>query len=315
MLFSKNGRKKSGQVWHNEKSLRPILHVMDSLKDYHKELTRKEVESLSELSLVGSSFAGVLGETDHFQTQLEEFGQSFSSINEAAGQFAQVREDITHTVAGAQNMVEELKVTSGKVQESYSAMESTFEQLQVAVKDIQRCMSKIVSIADETNILAINASIEAARAGEQGKGFAVVAEKVRELAKEIKEPTDDVDAGVRNVESGAMQLNESIQYSQETLGQGVGIVNSTSESFQEIMAAADGASSVQSEISGVIEESQRRLQVICQFFDGIKLRFQDVVRHIERANNLGTTKSAMFEDVDNMLSQVAPIIKDSDPDV
>ena len=60
MLFSKNGRKKSGQVWHNEKSLRPILHVMDSLKDYHKELTRKEVESLSELSLVGSSFAGVL---------------------------------------------------------------------------------------------------------------------------------------------------------------------------------------------------------------------------------------------------------------
>ena len=297
MLFSKNGRKKSGQVWHNEKSLRPILHVMDSLKDYHKELTRKEVESLSELSLVGSSFAGVLGETDHFQTQL------------------QVREDITHTVAGAQNMVEELKVTSGKVQESYSAMESTFEQLQVAVKDIQRCMSKIVSIADETNILAINASIEAARAGEQGKGFAVVAEKVRELAKEIKELTDDVDAGVRNVESGAMQLNESIQYSQETLGQGVGIVNSTSESFQEIMAAADGASSVQSEISGVIEESQRRLQVICQFFDGIKLRFQDVVRHIERANNLGTTKSAMFEDVDNMLSQVAPIIKDSDPDV
>lgn len=315
MLFSKNGRKKSGQVWHNEKSLSPILHVMDSLKEYHRELTRKEVESLSELSLVGSSFSGVLSETDHFQTQLENFGQSFSSINEAAGQFAQVREDITQTVAGAQNMVEELKITSGKVQASYSAMESTFEQLQVAVKDIQHCMDKISSIADETNILAINASIEAARAGEQGKGFAVVAEKVRELAKEIKELTDDVDAGVRNVESGAMQLNESIQYSQETLGQGVGIVNGTSESFEQIMAAAEGASSVQSEIAGVIEESQRGLQAICQFFDGIKLRFQDVVKHIECANNLGTTKSVMFEDVDNMLSQVAPIIKDRDPNV
>ncbi|MCI8801560.1 methyl-accepting chemotaxis protein [Acetatifactor muris] len=310
MLFSKRGRKKSGEIWHDEKSLYPILHVAGSLKDYQKELARKEVESLSELSMVGSSFSGVLSEADNFQTQLQDFGQSFSNINEAAGQFGQVREDITQMVSGAQDLVEELKVTSAKIQNSYSAMESTFEQLQVAVKDIQRCMGKIVSIADETNILAINASIEAARAGEQGKGFAVVAEKVRELAKEIKELTDDVDTGVRNVETGAIQLNDSIQASQQELGKGFGIVNSTSESFQQITTAAESASSVQAEISGVIDESQSALQVLCQFFDGIKLRYQEVIKHIERANNLGTTKSAMFEDVDNMLSQIAPVIRD-----
>ena len=315
MLFSNKGRKKPGQIWHNEKSLSPIIHVTESLKEYQIELARKEVESLSELSLVSSSFSGVLSETDQFQAQLEEFGQSFASINEAAGQFAQVREDITQTVTGAQEMVEELKDTSAKVQESYSAMESTFEQLQAAVKGIQHCMDKISSIADETNILAINASIEAARAGEQGKGFAVVAEKVRELAKEIKELTDDVDTGVRNVESGASQLSDSIQASQETLGQGFGIVNSTSESFLQITEAAECAAALQTEISGVIENSQQALQVICQFFEGIKLRYQDVVKHIERANNLGTTKSAMFEDVDNMLSQIVPIIRDTEPNV
>ena len=135
--------------------------------------------------------------------QLQDFGQSFSDINEAAGQFSQVKEGISHTVSDAQGMVEELKVASAQVQQSYSAMESTFDQLQNAVKDIRRCMDKIVSIADETNILAINASIEAARAGQQGKGFAIVAEKVRELAKEIKELTDEVDTGVGNVETGA----------------------------------------------------------------------------------------------------------------
>lgn len=311
MLFSNQGRKKPGQVLHDEKSLYPILHVADSLKEYQTELARREVESLSELSMVGSSFSGVLSETDQFQNQLEEFGQSFSSINEAAGQFAQVREDITHTVAGAQEMIEELKETSAKVQESYTAMESTFEQLQTAVKSIQYCMDKIGSIADETNILAINASIEAARAGEQGKGFAVVAEKVRELAKEIKELTDDVDTGVRNVELGAMQLSNSIQVSQQTLGKGFGIVNGTSESFVQITEAAEGAAAVQTEISDVIENSQRALQTICRFFDGIKLRYQDVIKHIERANNLGTMKSAMFEDVDNMLSQIPPIIRDT----
>ena len=266
----------------------------------------------AELGRVEVSFSSVLGETDQFQEQLQDFGQSFSSINEAAGQFAQVREDITQTVSEAQERVEDLKETSSQVQASYSAMESTFEQLQTAVKEIQRCMGKIGSIADETNILAINASIEAARAGEQGKGFAVVAEKVRELAREIKELTDEVDTGVQNVEAGAIQLNKSIQVSQQTLGQGVDIVNSTSESFQQITEAAEGAASVQAEISNVIEDSQRALQVICQFFDGMKVRYQEVVKHIERTNNLGTTKSAMFEDVDNMLSQIEPIIRDTE---
>lgn len=313
MILSKKGRKKQGHVLHDAQSLAPVLYVAGSLKDYQKELARKEVESLSELSMVGSSFNGVLNEADHFQSQLQDFGQSFSSINQAAGQFDQVRTDITQTVSEAQNMVEELKLTSAQVQKTYSEMESTFSHLQMAVKSIQQCMGKIVSIADETNILAINASIEAARAGEQGKGFAVVAEKVRELAKEIKELTDDVDAGIHNVESGTNQLNGSIMASQQALDHGFGIVNGTSESFQQISTVAEGASSVQTEISGVIDDSQRELQVLCQFFDNIKQQYQEVVKHIDRASRLGTTKSAMFEDIDNMLSQIPPIITDTEP--
>ena len=313
MLFSKNGHPKNGQVRHDEKSLSPVLHVTGSLKEYQKDLARKEVESLFELGLIGSSFDSVLQEADHFQEQLQDFGQSFASINQAAGQFDQVRTDIAQTVAEAQNMVEELKVTSQGVQAAYSEMENTFSYLQTAIKGIQQCIGKIVSIADETNILAINASIEAARAGEQGKGFAVVAEKVRELAREIKGLTDDVDTGIHEVESGAGKLNASILASQSALDQGFSIVNGTSESFQQISTVAEGASAVQSEISGVIDDSQNALQVLCQFFDRIKLQNQEVVKHIGRASSLGTTKSAMFEDIDNMLSQSPPIIKDTNP--
>lgn len=67
---------------------------------------------------------------------------------------------------------------------------------------------------------------------------------------------------------------------------------------------------MQTEISGVIGVSQQELQAICQFFDQIKDQYQEVVRHIDAASRLGTTKSAMFEDMDNMISQLAPVVND-----
>ena len=134
MMFSKKRRNKSGQVYHTEESLYPILHMTGSLNDYKKDLINKEVESLFELGMVSSSFAGVLDKADNFQTQLQEFGQSFSNINQAAGQFGQVREAITQTVTDTQAKVEELKVTSEQVEETYQKMEQTFEQLQDSVK-------------------------------------------------------------------------------------------------------------------------------------------------------------------------------------
>ena len=313
MLFSGKGQK-SGSVRHSEKSLYPVLYVTDSLKEYKKELIQKEVQSLWELKMVGSSFAEVMKKADHFHEQLQEFGDSFSNINEAAGQFAQVREAITQTVSETKGKVEELKDTSMKVEQSYSTMTQTFEQLQAAVAGIQRCMVKIVSIADETNILAINASIEASRAGEQGKGFAVVATKVRELAEEIKGLANEVDSGIRDVQHGTKQLNGSILDSKEALGTNIETVKSTDDSFQNIITTAEGAASVQTEISGVIEDSRKELQEICQFFDEIKLQYQEVVKHIERASKLGTTKSAMFEDIDNMLSQIPAMLQDKEPE-
>lgn len=307
MLFGGKKQEKTIQFQAGS-SLHPVVHVADSLKDYQKELVKKEVASLWELSMVGNSFTKVLRETDHFQEKLQELDQSFSNIDQTAGRFNQVKAEISQMVSEAQSQMEELEQTSMQVQKGYETMAELFTQLQSAIKGIQQCMGKIVSIADQTNILAVNASIEAARAGTEGRGFAVVAAQVKELAKEIKVLAGEVDSGIYEVEGRAGQLNESIGASQQTLGQGVGIVNQTDESFRKITSAAEGAAVVQTEISAVIEQSQRELEAICEFFRGIKDQYQEVVKHIDNASRLGTTKSAMFEDIDNMISQIPPMV-------
>ncbi len=308
MFLGKKSRKPD-QV-QEKKSLYPVLHMTDSLKEYQKELVKKEVASLWELNLIGDSFTGVLREGEMFQTKLQNLGESFSNINETAEQFSHVRGEIGQAVSEARGQMAALEQTSTQVQQSYNTMAEIFSYLEAAIRGIQQSMGKIVSIAEQTNLLAINASIEAARAGTEGKSFAVVAAQVKQLAEEIKSLAGEVDSGVNEVEGRANELSESISVSKQTLGQNAGILAQTEGSFEKITTAAEGAVTVQADISGVIQVSQQELQALRLFFEKINGQYQEVVKHIESASHLGTTKSAMFEDIDNMISQIPPLVSE-----
>lgn len=297
-------------VPQSEKSLYPVLHIINSLKDYRNELVQKEVDSLWEINEIGSSFGSVFSEAETFQEKLLDFGNTFSNIEEVSGEFAAVKDTITQSVQGAQGNVEELKDSSMQVKAYFDEMEHTFEDLQNAVERIKQSTSKIVSIAEQTNILALNASIEAARAGEQGRGFAVVATQVKKLVDEIKGLTRDVDAGIFDVRQGADNLYGNITTSQKALDKSLEKVDDTYKTFDDIIHSAEGAGTVHNEISYVIDDSKSSLQALCTFFEQIKDKYQDVMDHIKGAEKLGTTKSAMFEDIDNMMSQIPLVIKD-----
>ncbi len=309
MLFPGKRQKKIQPVQERER-LYPVLHVANSLQEYQKALVQKEVSSLWELRQVGSNFTGVLNEAEQFQVKLQSLHTSFSNISDTSDQFSDVQKNITDMVTEAREQMDALARTSAEVQRSYAAMAETFTQLQAAVKEIQQCMVKIVAIADQTNILAVNASIEAARAGSMGLGFSVVAAQVKELSKEIKVLASEVDNGVYDVQNSAEELSSSISASKNILSRETAVVEKTNESFHKITSAAEGTAVVQGEISNVIAGSRQELQGICQFFDQIKEQYQEVVKHIESASQLDTTKSALFEDMENLISQIPPLVRD-----
>lgn len=293
-------------------SLYPVVYVAQSLKEYEQELMQKEVDSLQELGLVNSSFHEVLREAENFYVQLQNFGQSFSNINQASSQFEGVKGEIAQSVGKAQKGVKALKNSSRQVESHFDQIEHTFGDFLEAVKKIKKCTSKIITIADQTNILALNATIESARAGEQGKGFAVVAVEVKALAEEIKKLVAEVNTSISDVEQGTEQLNASITTSQQALEESLDKVDDTYAMFDKITEAAEGATEVQDEIARAIGESDQGLTTLQEFFERTKVKHEEVLRYIESASKLGTTKSTMFEDVDNLLSQIPPIIEDYD---
>lgn len=307
MFFSK----KTEEIPKTEHlNLHPIIHVADSLKDYQKLLVSNEVNSLNELQAIQSAFDTVLEENATLREKLQSFQELFRSVGESSAQFSTVKTDIANSVREAQTQVDGLRDNSAQMQEHFAEIQNTFSQFQISVQQIKDCMSKIISIANQTNMLALNASIEAARAGEQGRGFAVVAEEVKDLANEIKSLVSTVDVSINDVEQGTASLNSSISSSQDALTQSAENVDATYKVFWQITEAAGGTDVVQQQIGSSLDASRQKLAEVSQFFDLTEQNFDTVLAHINRANELGTAKSSIFEDIDNMVSQITPLARE-----
>ena len=184
--------------------------------------------------------------SEHQSSQISDTTKSIASI---ADNLTSVSSDAEELASVAQSSVEVASKGNQVVQNSIAGMNDIREQIQDTAKRIKRLgessqeigdiVSLINDIADQTNILALNASIQAAMAGEAGRGFAVVADEVQGLAERATASTKQIESLVRAIQTDTNETVASMEQTTSEVVRGAALANSAGESLTEIQSTSE----------------------------------------------------------------------------
>jgi len=202
------------------------------------------------------------------RTAMDQMNEAVLDVARNAGSTSTQAETTKSKATAGSKVVEEAIKSIGAVQGQARTLSENMNQLGKQAEGIGRIINVIEDIADQTNLLALNAAIEAARAGEAGRGFAVVADEVRKLAEKTMNATKEVGQAIREIqdvtrknlastEAAGRAVDEATTLagsSGEALREIVGLVNLTSDSIRAIAAAAEEQSATSEIINKTMAE-------------------------------------------------------------
>jgi len=230
---------------------------------------RQQVHQIDEMSTLVSTNSSHIAQVSlqtqqHSDRQKSEMEQASSAISEMtsaaaeiahSAQSAETAAHATQSVAqqGESVVGQSIKIVNGLAGEVRQASASITE-LAKEVDNIGSILTTIRSIADQTNLLALNAAIEAARAGEQGRGFAVVADEVRSLAGRTQDSTQEIQQMIEKLQQGTVAAVTVMDRSSAQAQSCVEQINLAGDSLTEILASADQISMANAQIASAAEE-------------------------------------------------------------
>ncbi|MFJ4145328.1 methyl-accepting chemotaxis protein [Pseudomonas sp. NPDC089734] len=202
-------------------------------------------------------------ETEQVATAMNQMTATVHDVARNAEEAALAAQTADDTVGSGQHVVRQSMRRIEQLASSSESASDGIQHLSEEIQNIGQVLSVIKSVAEQTNLLALNAAIEAARAGEQGRGFAVVADEVRALARRTQQSTQEIENLVLSLQNGAQASVAQIQSSGELVRLAVsdarqaesalvGIaaaVSTIQQMNQQIAAAAEQQSSVAEEIN------------------------------------------------------------------
>ena len=207
-------------------------------------------------------------------SSIEEMNASIANVSDNARQASQTSIDSGHISSEGAVVIQQATDSMARIADTVRTASDTVRALGQESQAISRIVDVIREIADQTNLLALNAAIEAARAGEQGRGFAVVADEVRKLAERTSGSTQEISNlihrildgttnAVTNMEAGVHQVEEGVSYAEQAGGS----IISIRQSANQVTTAVSTISHALTEQSEAIAGISRNVEKITTMAD------------------------------------------------
>ncbi|WP_288229899.1 methyl-accepting chemotaxis protein [uncultured Desulfovibrio sp.] len=239
-------------------------------------------------------------------TAMEEMNSSVLEVAKNAGLAADVSTSTRQKATDGAAVVSQSVAGIQEVQSQSLALKDDMVQLDEHAKAINQIMSVISDIADQTNLLALNAAIEAARAGEAGRGFAVVADEVRKLAEKTMTSTIEVSNAIKAIQASTDQSTQQVEQAVRNIAQATEFSNKSGESLQEILqmvehtadevraiataseeqsAASEEITRSIAEVNSITSSTSEAMREAAKGLESLRRRSQDLIRLIDEMKN------------------------------
>lgn len=243
--------------------------------------------------------------TNELADTVSEFKENVSSVMEAGVVLEKNSINVNQLTATGQDLMrkstQQMQLIDTIMQKSVVKVEGLQHQSQ----EITQLVKVIKDIANQTNLLALNAAIEAARAGEHGKGFAVVADEVRKLAEQVQLSIGDISSIVGSIQQETTAVTASLQEGYKEVNRGTAQIKETNETFDEISVAVNEMESNITQISMTISSFDSNTTVINTTIQELASLSEEVTAAIYETTATVEQTASIIEEMANSNEQLA----------